>query len=290
MSAGFAAAVLLLVGVWAAPLCAADGPVNTRDLVVSDASGTLATERLMALADQAQSAAERIAGFWSADAAAHGGRIRVIFDRPARQGNYMSVFIMERSAERVVRVVGFDAPPQQMAHKLTSAIFPQADKLIRNMMGVATEVELGNRFSFPACGFAPDDWVRAFLKGGTYIPLAALGPDHESWGMRFAGGMPVIHDRSRQHRGYAEAGSLGAYVIAAYGVDKLKQFHQLSRLGARPWQSAFGAGVEEIEAAWLIALKSDPKASEEKTATLASLFAQNPNTACFEARKLAFRS
>ena len=65
-----------------------------------------------------------------------------------------------------------------MVHKLTHALFPTEDKLIRNMMGIPTELRFGNPCSFPMCGYDPDAWVTAIRRTGSYIPLDGLGEAH----------------------------------------------------------------------------------------------------------------
>ena len=54
-------------------------------------------------------------------------------------------------------------------------------------MGILTEAQVGNPFTFPMCGFGSDEWVLALLETKSYLPLNELGPDHESWGMQDAG-------------------------------------------------------------------------------------------------------
>ena len=133
-----------------------------------------------------------------------------------------------------------------MAHKLTSAVFPQKDKLIRNMMGILTEAQVGNPLAFPMCGFSSDEWVLAILEKRSYIPLNELGPDHESWGMKDAGGGKLsILDKAKQHKAYAETGSFGNYLFQTYGINKIKQFQRLSHEKDRPWQDVFGISMQE---------------------------------------------
>jgi hypothetical protein len=265
--------------------------VETKDLVVSSTVATLSTDRLKTMADQAQTMLERVVAFWSADSRIDRfGKIQVIFDLSDR-GDYYSVFYWEGTGEgrrRVVRVFGFDQAPQQMAHKLASAVFPQKDKLIRNMMGILTESQVGNRLAFPLCGFDSDDWVSASLNAKSYLPLAKLGSDHESWGMRFSGrGGVQVFDRAKQHTAYAEAGSFAAYLFRRYGVHKLTRLQQVSQHQARPFQDVFGAPVEELEAHWLAALRESEATRKDSVATVATLTARDPITACREARRLA---
>lgn len=191
---------------------------------------------------------------------------------------------------RVVGVFGTDGSPQMMAHKLTSAIFPQKDKLIRNLMGILAEAQVGNPLTFPMCGFSSDDWVLALLKTKSYIPLNELGPDHESWGMKDAGGGRLsIHDKAKQHKAYAETGSFGNFLFQAYGVSKIKQFHRLSGEKDRPWQDVFRIGMQELEANWLKILTANEKTTEEHISTVSNLIKRNPGTACAEAQKLVTR-
>ena len=264
--------------------------IETRHLVVSDATGKLSDDQLKNLADQAQAMMDRILAFWSADPGTDRfGKIRVVFDAP-RRDVYSSVFYWEnKDGERIriVRVFSAEGSPQMMAHKLTSAVFPQKDKLIRNMMGILTEAQVGNPLTFPMCGFGSDDWVLALLKTKSYIPLKELGPDHESWGMKDAGGGKLsILDKSRQHKAYAETGSFGNYLFHTYGINKIKQFHRLSHEKERPSQKVFGIDLRELEANWLKALRANEKTREKDVSIVSKLVERNPDTACAEAQRL----
>ncbi len=267
--------------------------VETPHLMVSDTTGKLASERLSRMAGHAQDTLSRILALWSTDpGVGRFGKIRVSFD-PPRRDVYSSVFYWEKKGDqslRVVRVFGTDGAPQMMAHKLTSAVFPQKDKLIRNMMGILSEAQVGNPLTFPMCGFGSDGWVLALLRTNAYLSLAELGPDHESWGMKDAGGGRLsIRDKARQHTAYAEAGSFASYLFQTYGIGKIKQFHRLSHDKDRPWQGAFGMGVRELEASWLRALKEKASTREDGVSMVAKLLARDPGTACAEAQELATR-
>jgi len=264
--------------------------IETRHLIVSDATGKLSPDQLKSLADQAQTMLERILAFWSADPGIDRfGKIRVVFDVP-RRDVYSSVFYWEnKDGERIriVRVFSSEGSPQMMAHKLTSAVFPQKDKLIRNMMGILTEAQVGNPLTFPMCGFDSDDWVLALLKTKSYIPLNELGPDHESWGMKDAGGGKLsILDKAKQHKAYAETGSFGSFLFQTYGINKIKQFHRLSSEKERPSQDVFGINMNELEANWLKALRENEKTREKNVSIVSKLIEKNPGTACVEAQQL----
>jgi hypothetical protein len=270
---------------------ASDATLETSCLIVSDTTGNLSNEQLKRLADQAQETMNRILTFWSADPGiARFGKIRVVFDVP-RRDVYSSVFYWDKKGDqrtRIVRVFGTDGAPQMMAHKLTSAVFPQKDKLIRNMMGILTETQVGNPLTFPMCGFGNNEWVLAFLETKSYIPLNELGPDHESWGMKdTGGGRLMIHDKAKQHKAYAETGSFGNYLFQTYGINKIKQFQRLSHEKERPWQDVFGISMQELEANWLKTLRANEKIREENVSSVLKLFERNPSTACAEAQKLA---
>lgn len=267
--------------------------VETRHLIVSVENANLPEARLNNLADQAQATFERVLAFWSVDSGVDQfGKIRVIFDAPRRRDYYTAVVDLtykDRGRRvRAVRVFGYERSPQEMAHKLTNALFLRDDKLIRNMIGIATEEQVGNPLSWPGCGFKNDSWVLAFLKTKSFIPLNELGPDHESWGMKVGtDGFPSVFDRDRQSRAYAEAGSFGSYLIRSYGIEKIKQFYELSGRVARPWQDIFGAGIQELEANWLKTLRADEKTVGEDVSKLSKLFERDPNTACLAAQGLA---
>jgi hypothetical protein len=270
-----------------------EATLETSHLIVSDTTGKLSNEQLKQLADHAQETLNRILGFWSVDPGIDRfGKIRIFFD-PPRRDVYSSVFYWDKKGNqsiRIVRVFGTDGAPQMMAHKLTSAVFPQKDKLIRNMMGILTEAQVGNPLTFPMCGFGSDDWVLVLLKTKSYIPLNELGPDHESWGMKDAGGGKLsIHDKAKQHKAYAETGSFGNYLFQTYGINKIKQFHRLSHEKDRPWQDVFGIGMQDLEANWLKTLRANEKTREENVSIVLKLFERNPGTACAEAQKLVTR-
>ena len=267
--------------------------VETRHLIVSAENANLPDARLNNLADQAQATFERVLAFWSVDSGVDQfGKIRVIFDAPRRRDYYTAIVDLgykDRGRRvRAVRVFGYERSPQEMAHKLTNALFLRDDKLIRNMIGIATEEQVGNPLSWPGCGFRNDSWVLAFLKMKSFIPLNELGPDHGSWGMKVGtDGFPSAFDRDRQSRAYAEVGSFGSYLIRTYGIKKIKQFYELSGRQTRPWQEIFGAGIQELEASWLKSLRADEKTGDEGVSTLAKLFERDPNTACLAAQRLA---
>jgi hypothetical protein len=272
---------------------ASDATLETSHLILSDSTGKLSNEQLKRLADYAQETLSRILAFWSADPGiARFGKTRVVFAEP-RRDVYSSVFYWDKKGDksiRIVRVFGTDGAPQMVAHKLTSAVFPQKDKLIRNMMGILTEAQVGNPLTFPMCGFGSDDWVLVLLKTKSYIPLNELGPDHESWGMKDAGGGRLsIHDKAKQHKAYAETGSFGNYLFQTYGINKIKQFHRLSHEKNRPWQDVFEIGMQELEANWLKTLRANEKIREENVSIILKLFERNPGTACAEAQKLVTR-
>jgi hypothetical protein len=267
--------------------------IETQHLIVSDATGKLSNDQLKSLADQAQVMLERIIAFWSADSGIDRlGKIRVVFDVP-RRDVYSSVFYWEKKDGeriRVVRVFSSEGSPQMMAHKLTSAVFPQKDKLIRNMMGILTEAQVGNPLTFPMCGFGSDEWVLALLETKAYIPLSELGPDHESWGMKDSGGGKLsILDKAKQHKAYAETGSFGNYLFETYGINKIKQLQRLSQQKDRPWRDVFGSSLQELEANWLKHLRTNGKTREENVSIVLKLFERNPGTACAAAQKLVPR-
>jgi len=285
---------ILVAGLLAPALSqASDLVLETPQLRVSDNTGSLSDARLRQLANHAQETLNRVLEFWSTDSGiGQFGKIRVLFDVPRRRDYYVSVFYWQKwegRRIRIVRVFGSERAPQDLAHKLTSAIFSHEDKLIRNMMGVPTEEKVGNLLSHPGCGFYSDDWVRAFIKMKSFIPLTELGPDHASWGQKDTGeGFPMVVDRAKQSKAYAEAGSFGNYIILTYGIHKMKRFHELSG-GKRLWKEVFGSDLQGLESNWLRALQTNEKTKEENASILSELFGRNPNTACLEAIKLSTR-
>lgn len=269
---------------------ASSAVIETQHLLVSDATGKLSNDQLKSLADQAQTMLGRILIFWSADPGRDRyDKIRVIFDVP-RRDVYSSVFYWEKEdgrRVRIVRVFKSEGLPQMMAHKLTSAIFPQKDKLIRNMMGILTEAQIGNPLTFPMCGFSSDEWVMVLLETKSYIPLNELGPDHESWGMKDAGGGKLsISDKVKQHKAYAETGSFGNYLFKTYGINKIKRLQKLSQEKDRPWQEVFGISLQELESNWLKHLRTNGEIKKENVSMVLKLFEKDPGTACAAAQKL----
>jgi len=147
-----------------------------------------------------------------------------------------------------------------MAHKLTSAVFPHEDKLIRNHDGVATEERIGNPLTHPGCGFRSDDWVLAFKRMNLLIPLNELGSDHESWGHKVAeDGFPAVFDQSQAIQGLCRSRLLWHYLILTYGINKITQFYKLSGRKERPWQDIFMMTLQELEANWLKTLQVEEK-------------------------------
>ena len=265
----------------------AKGSVETTHLTVVDSTGKLSSEALNRLARQTQDSMDRVLAFWSADAGiARFGKIKLVLDKP-RRDVYSCVFFWESKGDartRVVQVFGTEGSPQMLAHKLTSAIFPNPDKLIRNIMGTLAEEHVGNPLTFPSCGLSSDDWVVALLRSNAYIPLSRLGPDHESWGMGDSGGGKlVIHDKDRQHRAYAEAGSFGSYLFKMYGMNKIKQFHRQSYQKERPWLEVFGLGMDELEKRWLAAIQETAHA--ESVSLILKLRDSRAESPCAEAQR-----
>jgi hypothetical protein len=291
MIRGTIVVTILAAGLFiAALLQASSAVIETQHLIVSDATGKLSNDQLKSLADQSQAMSGRILAFWSADSGIDRfEKIRVVFDVP-RRDVYSSVFYWEKKDGgriRIVRVFKSEGSAQMMAHKLTSAVFPQKDKLIRNMMGILTEAQIGNPLTFPMCGFGSDEWVLALLETKSYIPLNELGPDHESWGMKDAGGGKLlILDKAKQHKAYAETGSFGNFLFQTYGINKIKRLQRLSQEKDRPWQDVFGISLQELEANWLKALRANRKTREESVSIVSKLIERNPGTACVEAQQL----
>jgi len=185
---------------------------------------------------------------------------------------------------KVVRVYGGGDEPHQLAHKLTSALFPHPDKLVRNMMGEASERLYGNPLSFPMCGYGVDDWVAALLQSNSYIPMANIGTSHADWGMEVVNAVPVIKDRKKQHASYAEAGSFGQYLLDTFGPEKMKEFYRRTKSSNRPWQEVFGIPLDELEKRWLDKVRQKAAENPEVAATLVSFWQKEPRSACFQAQ------
>jgi hypothetical protein len=262
-------------------------PVETERLVIRDIRGNISPEMFEKLVSKTDSTLTKILQFWSTDPRIKQfGKIIVEFSNSEPKVNYSFFFFRQEKGQkvRVVGVFGGDGYPHELAHKLTSAVFPNPDKLIRNMMGEASEMRFGNPLSFPMCGFDKDCWVIALLQVGSYIPLTKIGPDHSDWGMEIHNNLPKVKDRVKQHASYLEAGSFGEFLINAYDIEKMKQFNLLSVNKPRPWKEVFGIALEQLEAKWLEAVRSRSQGKEETISTLVKLLKDNPNTACFSAQ------
>lgn len=281
-------AFALFLAFMVVPLVRAE--VETPDLIIRDATGGLPAETFEKLARKVERTFGEVLRFWSArPKTEEWGKIIVEFEKPLPNA-FSSVFLWGKDQGRRVRIVkvyGGGENPHLLAHKLTSALFPNRDKLIRNMMGEASEVRFGNPASFPACCFTTDEWVMALLQTHAYAPLAKIGPEHGDWGMEMQNSVPRVRDRARQHACYAEAGSFGGYLVETYGVDKMKLFNRLSTTTPRPWQEAFGSPLEKLESDWLEAVKAKTRGAENRVAVLVKLLQKDPVKACDAAQGTA---
>ncbi|MCB2191028.1 MAG: hypothetical protein KQI62_05650 [Deltaproteobacteria bacterium] len=264
--------------------------VQTQHLTVSGAPSVVSSARLQELAGQAEQTLEQILQTWQISAKVERfGKIKLEFRRPLNDTTRTSIFFWsqdEGRRVRIVRVFGAQGQPYGLAHKLTHAVFPSRDKLIRNMMGIYSENRFGSRKSFPMCGHNNDLWVQALISLGSYIPLTSLGPDHGDWGMEFRGQKPFVSDRARQHAAYVESGSFGEYLIKTHGINRMKRLCRLARDGGRAWQEVYGLSLKKLEAAWLEQLKASRQANSKEVAALMDLIKDNPRTACQRARGL----
>jgi len=265
--------------------------VETERLIIRDMTGNMPPEKFEKLVSRVDSTLTDVLKFWSAEPRIKElGKIIVEFDHPLQKKVAASFFFYRKEngqRVRVVRVFGGNEYPHQLAHKLTSALFPNPDILVRNMMGEASEMRFGNPLSFPMCGFNKDEWVMALLQVGSYIPLAEMGPDQSDWGKEIVDNVPKAKDRLKQHTCYLEAGSFGEFLIDTYGTEKMKEFYRLSRNKSRPWEEVFGTALEQLEAKWLDAIKLRSRDKMGNISTLVKLWRKNPNIACFSAQDLA---
>ncbi len=262
---------------------------ETERLIIRDANGNTSSVAFEKLVNLVDSTFAEVLDFWAADPRIDElGKIIVEFDRPLPNANASIFFWGKEDGKRVrvVRVFGGNEKPYQLAHKLTSAVFPNPDKLIRNMMGEASEMRFGNPLSFPMCGFDKDEWVMALLQAGSYISLTDIGPSHRDWGMDIVNNVPRVSNRVRQHISYLEAGSFGEFLISTYGTGKMKTFNRLSRDKPRPWQEVFEITLEQLEAGWLEGVRLRSRGKEGNISTLIGLRRNNPNTACSSAQAL----
>jgi len=261
--------------------------VETPHLIVDDVQKQLSAVELEKFAADAETAFTKTAAFWFVPERKDG---RIILElHKEHAGRSFAVFQMEKTKEgkrSFVRLYGI-RNPQEMVHKLTHALFPTEDKLIRNMIGIPTEARFGNPRSFPMCGYDVDAWSAAIRRAGSYIPLDELGEDHEDWGMTFRGKTPTVSDRQRQHASYAEAGSFGAFLLDRYGVGKVKAFFRAAKDEKRPWREVFGRDLPELEAEWLQSLESPGRVSAESADFLEGIWKENPKTACDRAEEAA---
>ena len=282
------AGCLLIVALLTFSLCGIALAAPLSQVPVTDLTHRMTPEAYASFANTARLSLQRVAEYWNVDLnAALSEPISIEF--MASSGHLPTSLFFFRAENnkkvKVVRVIGAAESPRQFAHKLTSALFPHQDKLIRNMMGEVAERDLGNRASFPACSKSADEWVAVLINTGSYIPLSQIGTDHADWGMAIINNLPVIRDRKRQHVRYAEAGSFGQYLVDRFGKTKMIEFYwQAKNPSHRPWQEVFGLPLEELEQQWLAQVNQRAAASPETIATLASIWRSNPQTACYQAQ------
>jgi hypothetical protein len=280
------AGVFAFLMLWIPPERLHGAKIETGHLIVEDVQRQLSQSELERFAASAEKSFLQALDFWSVPE--KGGKV-ILELHKEHKDHAFSVFQLESTREGkrgVVRVYGVKNP-QEMVHKMTHALFPTEDKLIRNMMGVPTELRFGNPFSFPMCGYDPDVWVTAIRHAGSYIPLSGLGEAHEDWGMTFRNNLPVVSDRQRQHASYAEAGSFGNYLLNRFGVGKIKAFVRASREEDRPWKKVFGQDIRELEAEWLASLDTPGRIPQDRMELLTRLWKGNPKTACDKAEEAA---
>jgi hypothetical protein len=265
---------------------ASENCVETTHLMVCDLTrGELSSERLNELANQVQQTLDQVLKFWSVNARFEKlGKIWIEFDRPRGGTEAAQFFWMSMKGGkrvRAVRVFGINNGSQNMIHKLTIAIFPSPDKLIRCMFGPEMEELWGNTQSFPMCGFSTDSWALAIRQVGAYIPLAKIGPDHESWGMTMAhDGWPKVVDAWKQHVVYAEAESFGKYLLHTYGTEKIKAFYRLSNQGKERHWEVFESTLGELEKNWVRYLESIRPAREKEIEATVKLLARGSGKTC----------
>ena len=266
------------------------GAMETKNLIAGDRTGQLTDAQIRDLTLRAEEALAQILGFYSTGPRNERfGKIRIEYDH-SRKGTYAAVFLWgqeEGRKVRIVRVFGVTEAVQMMAHKLTHAVFPNKDKLIRNMMGIPMESRFGNPITFPMCGFTCDEWVYALRQNQSYIPLEELGPEHKDWGMSTRGELPIVVDKARQHAAYAESGSFGAFLLDTYGIAKVKAFNKESGGKKRPWEKVFGASLKELEQKWVQAVDSSQSPGGKNIPTLLKLLQKDPQTACSNAQSQA---
>ncbi len=259
--------------------------IETAHLIFEDVDRQLSAEQLQQFSSDTEGTFTKLVDFWGLGGRVEqGGKIAVkLYQQRGRAA--FSVFGFEKTPEgrrRVVSVYGIKKP-KEMVHKLTHALFPTGDKLIRNMIGIPMEKRFGNPLSFPMCGFNADSWVLALKRTGSYVPIKDLKEEHEDWGMSFKGNTPVVSDRERQHASYNEAGSFGQFLLKKYGTEKVKAFYRMSMRQKRPWREVFGVDLASLEEDWLKSLDEYGRALPDQVDFLANLWKQNPREACFEA-------
>lgn len=289
-------AFLLALFVGAGSTAAVTRSVETRDLIVRDPKQVLSSAELAAFADSGQTALERILDFWSTSARlGRFGKIRLDYYRPkAKRG--VAVFGWRKEKGRRVRVVsvwGKSKDPEMLTQKLTHAVFPNPDKLLRNMLSIVTEAELGNIASFPMCGFDSDAWVLALRDLKSSVGLAEMGPSHQSWGMGERSGIPYVKDIVRQQVTYSEAASFGAYLVKRFGIDAMKTLNQKSaskEFKERPWKPVFGMTLGQLEAEWIEALESAREPLKEQVSRLVRLWKRDRKNACLAAQRSAAKN
>ncbi len=272
------------------------GGVETDQLIVRDTTGQIGSQRVRDVAIEAEKAVRQIIQFYSTSPVIQDkyGKILVLLYPPQNNPTYGEIYYAEYISPRntgdgqtrAVLVYGAVKQPQEMVQKLAHAAFLSSpDKLIRNMMGIPMECQFGNMLSHPMSGFSNDAWVLALREVKSYIPLAQLGPDNESWGMTFEGERAIVFDIAKQQTSYAEAGSFGQYLLNTYGVQKVKAFQELSLQKERPWMEVFGLTLSELETNWIQSLDSI-QTEEKDVSILVELIKRNPDTARFEAQRL----
>jgi len=149
---------------------------------------------------------------------------------------------------------GIRAP---LVHETTHILIDCRINTLKEGIAVAMEKRFGEICTHPTYGFELDDWMKAILISGRYIPLHLLEKGQWSAG-------PFLDAIVS----YCESGSFCEYLIDEFGMDAFLRLFRLIQKNGRltldgALKAIFRDGLEDLEKKWIEKAKGQKVDSED---------------------------